>query len=469
MDTKLTKTKNNESGVLSQQLSIAEVSVAYVTPVPANAPGRITLELGTANEEEIYFQTRDAGAGTISGLTRDVSNLNGGVGRLHQAQTSWESVQSATYVNSLADILTDGFQEELAATVRTSGTTFTVAGDKTSTYYAGRYIRINETTVLIVESSSYNGGTLLTTVTVTGGTITSPMTKLEKDLQAKGRPAGSSFISINDTNGNEVIRTPATSSAVNDITVTNATAGNAPEISATGDDTNIDLKLKGKGSGRVKVWDGTTYIEVGSALADAWIPFAPACTFLTANTFKMTGDYTAVFKRGALLKLTNSTVKFFVVNGTPSFSGGETTVTVTGGSDYSLATGAISDVYYSYQVDPQGFPAKFNFNASPTGFSGSPTSSTYFSTKGRTVTIWFDIEGTSNATTFTLTHPFDRTGLMVLYLPGGYSRDNGIALTTPPSLNVLASTTINVYKDPSTAAWTASGSKRIIGSITFDF
>lgn len=53
--------------------------------------------------------------------------------------------------------------------------------------------------------------------------------------------------SINDANGNEVIRTPATSSAVNDVTVTNAATGSAPVISATGDDSAVNLNLRGKG------------------------------------------------------------------------------------------------------------------------------------------------------------------------------------------------------------------------------
>ena len=57
--------------------------------------------------------------------------------------------------------------------------------------------------------------------------------------------------SINDANGNEVIKTPATGSAVNEITVTNAATGNAPEISATGGDDNIDLKLTAKGTGKL--------------------------------------------------------------------------------------------------------------------------------------------------------------------------------------------------------------------------
>lgn len=58
---------------------------------------------------------------------------------------------------------------------------------------------------------------------------------------------------IADTNGNEVIKTPATGSAVNEITVTNSATGNDPQISATGDDTDIGLKIKAKGTGKIKL------------------------------------------------------------------------------------------------------------------------------------------------------------------------------------------------------------------------
>ena len=56
---------------------------------------------------------------------------------------------------------------------------------------------------------------------------------------------------IYDENGNEVIKTPATTSAVNEVTVTNSATGTAVQVSATGDDTNIDLKLVPKGTGGI--------------------------------------------------------------------------------------------------------------------------------------------------------------------------------------------------------------------------
>lgn len=59
--------------------------------------------------------------------------------------------------------------------------------------------------------------------------------------------------SINDSGGNEVIKTPATESAINEITVTNAATGAGPLVSATGGDTNIDLNFQAKGTGVMNV------------------------------------------------------------------------------------------------------------------------------------------------------------------------------------------------------------------------
>jgi hypothetical protein len=63
---------------------------------------------------------------------------------------------------------------------------------------------------------------------------------------------------IDDANGNEEIKFTATASAVNEFTVANAATGNAPEITSTGSDTNIDIKITPKGTGKV-VLDGIKY------------------------------------------------------------------------------------------------------------------------------------------------------------------------------------------------------------------
>jgi hypothetical protein len=63
---------------------------------------------------------------------------------------------------------------------------------------------------------------------------------------------------IKDTNNNELVNFSTTASAVNEITVKNAATTAAPEISATGTDTNIDLKLTPKGSGKLDL-DGIKF------------------------------------------------------------------------------------------------------------------------------------------------------------------------------------------------------------------
>jgi hypothetical protein len=50
----------------------------------------------------------------------------------------------------------------------------------------------------------------------------------------------------------ELLKFSETASAVNELTIKNNSTGNAPELQATGDDTNIDLQLTPKGTGIVK-------------------------------------------------------------------------------------------------------------------------------------------------------------------------------------------------------------------------
>ena len=70
---------------------------------------------------------------------------------------------------------------------------------------------------------------------------------------------------INDENGNEQIIFQTTSSAVNQFDITNAATGNAPSISATGDDSNIDIALIPKGTGETKVGTGAADATITSS------------------------------------------------------------------------------------------------------------------------------------------------------------------------------------------------------------
>ena len=58
---------------------------------------------------------------------------------------------------------------------------------------------------------------------------------------------------ILDSNGNESLKFVTTGYAANEITITNAATTNAPEISATGGDDNIDVDITPKGTGELNV------------------------------------------------------------------------------------------------------------------------------------------------------------------------------------------------------------------------
>ena len=72
-----------------------------------------------------------------------------------------------------------------------------------------------------------------------------------------------------DTNGNEELLFTATSSAINEFTMTNAAAGSDPKLSVTGGDSNIDLNLAAKGTGVVQS-NGVAMLVAGKQTI--WVP-----------------------------------------------------------------------------------------------------------------------------------------------------------------------------------------------------
>lgn len=189
MDNNLAKVKNNESGTITAQIDVAEVTSIHLDPVPQYAPGVLVMKPAEAEEEHIFFRTRDAVAGTVSGLTRDITSLNGGAGRLHINTSPWESMQAAEYVNYIVEVLQRGWQAEMQTPTYANTTSFTVVGNQTSRYTKGRLLRYaeNDAKIGVTVSSSYNAGTGLTTVVVQGFAVPTPIVSVEfLTSQAKG-------------------------------------------------------------------------------------------------------------------------------------------------------------------------------------------------------------------------------------------------------------------------------------------
>jgi len=76
--------------------------------------------------------------------------------------------------------------------------------------------------------------------------------------------------SILDTNGNELLLLTATGSAVNELTLANASTGNGPILSATGE-TNVDINLNPKGTGVLK--SATAAVKIAGT-ETMWVPAA---------------------------------------------------------------------------------------------------------------------------------------------------------------------------------------------------
>ena len=113
--------------------------------------------------------------------------------------------------------------------------------------------------MLLPAGSSSTLVSLVSTDTLTNKTLTAP------------KIADAGFIA--DANGNEQIIFQTTSSAVNELEVTNAATGNNPAIAASGGDTNVGLEFTAKGSGYIKFND-LAYIPqqalTSSSNAVAW-------------------------------------------------------------------------------------------------------------------------------------------------------------------------------------------------------
>jgi len=124
---------------------------------------------------------------------------------------------------------------------------------------------------------------------------------------------------------------------------------------------------------------------------DGWIAANETWTYASSTSFTVSGNVTGKYQKGDKIKLTqSSTVKYFYIIGV-SYSAPNTTITITGGSDYSLANAPITDNYYSKVENPQGFPDYFNYNSTVSGTGGSEGTyseinyASQFTIKGRTV------------------------------------------------------------------------------------
>lgn len=125
---------------------------------------------------------------------------------------------------------------------------------------------------------------------------------------------------------------------------------------------------------------------------NGWIPAEETWTYAGADdptfTFTISGDKTGKYSVGMKIKLTQTTVKYFIITAI-SYGSPNTTVTVYGGTDYDLANATITSPYYSMVRCPYGFPmspAKWTVVNTTSGSArATPTSGVYYNVGGTIV------------------------------------------------------------------------------------
>jgi hypothetical protein len=198
---------------------------------------------------------------------------------------------------------------------------------------------------------------------------------------------------------------------------------------------------------------------------DGWQQDSDTWTYVSASVFKIIGkDVTARFPVGTKIKVTDAAAtKYFYVIAT-SFAS-DTSITVSAGSSYTLSGGALTNTYYSYTENPQGFPGFFNWTPTFTGFSADPSGGIYrfyVINKNCLVTVRMPNNGTSNTTAFTLTAPIQALTLTNMFWIGYGSGTDNTSTFMPNCQATITSgnSTISLATGGGATGWTASGGKK---------
>lgn len=180
--------------------------------------------------------------------------------------------------------------------------------------------------------------------------------------------------------------------------------------------------------------------------------------YVSATSIKIEGlDVTDRMQKGTRFRYKQGAGwKFGFCSGTITFST-DSTIPISGGSDFTVANAPITDFAYSNIINPIGWPEQFNWAVNPTGFSGTPTATGKFSIEGGKCNYYVDITGTSNSVDFGFDLPLD---IATPVNAPARIRDNGAAGVGVVA--IASGKTVTVFKDATALQpFTASGLKAL--------
>jgi hypothetical protein len=168
---------------------------------------------------------------------------------------------------------------------------------------------------------------------------------------------------------------------------------NSIDLTEAGGILSADLRLDPNPANAASV--SANGLLVAGANETGWFSTTETWTYASADAptfaFTVPGDKTAKYYKGMRMQLTQAAaVKYFIVTGVSYDSGtNTTTVTVYGGTDYTLTSAAISAPSYSTAKAPAGF------DPTPTKWMVSTTDSTDRTQASPAQNTWYNLGAVS--------------------------------------------------------------------------
>jgi hypothetical protein len=208
---------------------------------------------------------------------------------------------------------------------------------------------------------------------------------------------------------------------------------------------------------------------------DGWVLSSDTWVYASATTFTILGvDRTTLFSTGDKIRLKQGGgYKYFYVIAIAFAT--DTTITITGGVDYTLTNAAITDNYYS-KVNANGFPDWFGNSAgsaSTTGLTGWSAVTEHiekFKLNGRQVIYSGCIIGTSNSVTTQVNLPIQAATITNMEWGNALTLavDNGAAKAGATKIAFASAATVaSFFTDMSGAAWTNANGKTVEWTVTY--
>ena len=276
----------------AQGFSVADVagtSTLYLIPAATGSGNFLkdngsttcpTLPAGAPAACEQLAWAAPTGSGTVA-------NSTSGQIPVYTAATTVTGGTSLTFGSGALSIgLAGSVQGSVALAGSVGGSTVLAAptsGGGTLTLQAGSDTLVGRATTDTLTNKTFDTAGTGNFFKINGTAITDKTGTGKAVLDTSAVLTTPSVTTINDANGNPFIKSAATASAVDSVTITNAATANPAtvEVDATGTDANINLALKSKGTGTVQLGGSSATVDSSGNLT---VASCSGCGSVTAPT-----------------------------------------------------------------------------------------------------------------------------------------------------------------------------------------